>query len=82
MPWATTEIRFSLWWGFSGVASLDAGPSMARYGAGAGALRQGYGGGLRYNSPFGPVRLDMILGQGQGSTSSRLELYFGIGQGF
>lgn len=47
---------------------------MARYGAGAG--------GLRYNSPFGPVRLDMILGQGQGSTSSRLELYFGIGQGF
>lgn len=78
-----SEIRFPLWWDFGGVAFWDAGQVWQDTDRiTADALRQGYGGGLRYNSPFGLVRLDMGLGQGQGNASSRLELYFGIGQGF
>ena len=77
------EIRFPLWWDLGGVAFSDAGQVWPQTDlVKVGDLRRGYGGGLRYNSPFGLVRLDLGLHQGQGPLSDRFELYFGIGQGF
>ena len=47
-----------------------------------GDLRGAHGAGLRYDSRFGMLRLDVALAQRQASTSQRLGVYFGVGQAF
>ena len=44
--------------------------------------RVGYGGGVRYVSPIGLLRLDAAYRGGAESLLRRMELYFGVGQAF
>ena len=77
-----SEVRFPMW-RVDGVAFVDGGQVWQRFGdVDPAALRLGYGGGLRYAAPFGMLRLDVGLGDGDGSVGERLEIYLGIGQGF
>ena len=48
---------------------------------GAGQWQTGAGLGLRYDTGFGPVRLDVAFPV-TGSTADRLQVYVGIGQAF
>jgi translocation and assembly module TamA len=37
---------------------------------------------VRYNTPIGPIRLDIAAPLGHGEDLSAVEFYFGIGQTF
>ncbi len=49
---------------------------------GSGEWHTGYGAGVRYNTPIGPIRFDLAVpGSGPGDNSG-VEVYIGIGQAF
>jgi outer membrane protein insertion porin family len=53
------EIRFPLWWRFRGVGFYDAGNAFAiPSDISLSDLRQNVGAGLRFELPFGLIRLD------------------------
>ena len=77
-----TEIRFPLG-RLSGVVFLDGGRVWRRVGDVAlGELRYGYGGGIRYVSSVGLLRLDVGGHRGNRPLHERLEIYLGVGQVF
>ncbi|MEP4247093.1 autotransporter assembly complex protein TamA [Tateyamaria sp.] len=49
---------------------------------GSGEWHTGYGAGVRYDTPIGPIRFDAALPGSGSDTSSGLEIYIGIGQAF
>ena len=49
---------------------------------GSGLWHTGFGAGVRYNTPIGPIRFDAALPGSGPDDSSGLEIYIGIGQAF
>ena len=94
-----TEIRFQLNQlikGFGVATFLDGGQVWRNFGdIGTTPIQFGVGGGLRYQSPIGPIRIDLAYkinptdedlqiyqGQDYGSAWDRWGLHFSIGQAF
>lgn len=76
-----TELRFPLW-KLRGMLFVDAGNVWTRIGdVDMGDLRFGYGGGVRYPSPFGLLRFDLGLHRADGPLRRRMQIYVGVGQG-
>jgi len=94
-----TEFRFQLnelIKGFGVAAFLDGGQVWRNFGdTGTSPIQFGVGGGFRYQSPIGPIRIDLAYkvnptdqdlriyqGQNYGSAWDRWGLHFSIGQAF
>jgi translocation and assembly module TamA len=45
-------------------------------------LRVGVGGGIRYYTPIGPIRVDLGVPLRSGDATGRFGVYIGIGQAF
>ncbi|MFT8807692.1 autotransporter assembly complex protein TamA [Gluconobacter sp.] len=66
-----------------GVAGfVDAGQVGTGSRPGQGTLRVGYGGGVRYFTPIGPIRVDVALPMNRPAYGDKWELYFGLGETF
>ncbi len=78
------EFRYDLGETDFGLAGfLDAGfVSADAFGAGSSNWHAGAGVGLRYATPFGPIRVDLATPVSDGQFGSALYLYIGIGQAF
>lgn len=78
----TVEYRQRFGKSFGAAAFVDAG----QVGAGSrpfqGTLRVGYGAGVRYYTPIGPVRLDVALPANRPPHGDKWELYIGLGETF
>ncbi|MBK5965195.1 hypothetical protein CCR95_14130 [Thiocystis minor] len=72
--------RFGANWGLAGF--LDAGAISANGLPGAETLAVGFGLGLRYYTPIGPVRVDVATPLTQRDGIAPAQLYIGIGQAF
>ena len=78
----TIELRQRVW-GNIGIASfVDAGQVSARSAPFTAPLRVGVGGGLRYYTPIGPLRLDVAFPLERLPGSDAFELYIGLGEAF
>ncbi|WP_141351817.1 autotransporter assembly complex protein TamA [Gluconobacter sphaericus] len=66
--------------GFAGF--VDAGQVGTGSRPGQGTLRVGYGGGVRYFTPIGPIRVDVALPMNRPAYGDKWELYFGLGETF
>ncbi|MBS1103021.1 BamA/TamA family outer membrane protein [Gluconobacter sp. Dm-62] len=66
--------------GFAGF--VDAGQVGTGSRPGQGKLRVGYGGGVRYFTPIGPIRVDVALPMNRPAYGDKWELYFGLGETF
>jgi outer membrane protein assembly complex protein YaeT len=87
----SAEARFPIWRDLSGVAFLDGGNVWAdEWGFDVGDLRYDVGPGLRYNTPVGPIRVDIgyqlnpipnLRPKGE-LQSRRFRFHFSIGQAF
>lgn len=76
-----TELRFPLG-KLRGMIFVDAGNVWARLrDVDMDDLRFGYGGGLRYPSSFGLLRVDLGVHQGDRSLRRRMQIYVGVGHG-
>jgi outer membrane translocation and assembly module TamA len=77
------ELRFPIWRELRGVTFGDAGQlGTGPYDWRAGQLRYSVGGGLRYTTPLGPIRLDIATPLNAPSGVSNLRFWFAIGQAF
>lgn len=77
------ELRFPIVWRLRGVGFLDAGNAFAAVGDVAVAdLRFGTGFGLRVQTPFALLRIDLGTPVGRRSGESRTRWFFSIGQVF
>ena len=56
--------------------------SAGAYGEGASDWHSGAGLGLRYDTPIGPIRLDIATPVSGDGTGEDVHLYLGIGQNF
>lgn len=78
----TVEYRQRILKSFGAAAFVDAG----QVGVGSrpfqGTLRVGYGAGVRYYTPIGPVRLDVALPANRPPHGDKWELYIGLGETF
>lgn len=80
---ASFEIRQDLFGNFGAVAFYDVGyVSAGAYGEGASDWHSGAGLGLRYDTPIGPIRLDIATPVSGDGTGEDVHLYLGIGQNF
>lgn len=81
------ELRFPVWGSFGGVAFVDAGNVFARTtDLDPSRIKGSAGGGLRYKSPIGPIRMDVglkfdprVLREG---SERRWEFHISLGQAF
>jgi translocation and assembly module TamA len=78
----TVEFRQRLFGDFGAVAFVDAGQVSAESAPFGGKLRVGLGGGLRYYTPIGPVRIDIAVPANKPAGGDRFEVYLGLGQAF
>jgi translocation and assembly module TamA len=67
---------------FGAAMFLDAGEVTATTRPLQGTLSVGYGAGLRYYTPIGPIRLDVALPSTRPANGSAFEIYVGLGQVF
>ncbi|WP_175500658.1 autotransporter assembly complex protein TamA [Litoreibacter janthinus] len=74
------EVRYAINDTFGLVAFADAG-FIGADGFGNGAWHSGAGLGVRYQTPVGPIRLD-VAAPVSGNTGSGVQVYVGIGQAF
>ncbi|MFC0511412.1 autotransporter assembly complex protein TamA [Asaia spathodeae] len=78
----SVEFRQRILKSFGAAAFVDAG----QVGVGSrpfqGKLRVGYGAGVRYYTPIGPVRLDVALPANRPPHGDKWELYIGLGETF
>ncbi|WP_408870608.1 autotransporter assembly complex protein TamA [Asaia sp. HN010] len=78
----SVEFRQRILKSFGAAAFVDAG----QVGVGSrpfqGKLRVGYGAGVRYYTPIGPVRLDVVLPANRPPHGDKWELYIGLGETF
>jgi len=79
---AGIEFRQRLFGKFGAVAFVDAGQANADGVPFAGTVRVGAGGGLRYYTPIGAVRVDAAVPLTRLPNGDRFEIYIGLGQAF
>jgi translocation and assembly module TamA len=79
---ASAEFRQRFGQNFGGAVFLDAGEVTATTRPLQGTLSVGYGFGLRYYTPIGPIRLDFALPSTRPANGSAFEIYVGLGQVF
>jgi translocation and assembly module TamA len=80
---ASLELRQDLAGNFGAAAFADFGLiSTDAWGAGASDWQAGAGLGLRYDTPIGPIRLDIATPVSGDGTGEDVHLYLGIGQNF
>jgi len=80
---ASLELRQDLAGNFGVAAFADFGLiSTDAWGAGASDWQSGAGFGLRYDTPIGPIRLDVATPVSGGAAGQSLFFYLGIGQSF
>lgn len=82
MDAATIELRQRLYHDIGMALFSDAGQVGRNSLPGHGKLRVGYGGGLRYFTPIGPVRVDVAFPTKRVPRGDRWELYIGLGETF
>ena len=82
MSAATVEIRQRIMEDYGAAVFADIGQVNANGLPFRGAWRAGVGVGVRYYTPFGPIRLDMALPVNKQSDSGSFEAYIGLGQAF
>jgi translocation and assembly module TamA len=77
------EVRIKLW-GPWGIAPFIEGGNVfdTAYPDFSGSLRWGAGLGIRYYTPFGPIRLDVATPLNPRASDSDFHIYVSIGQSF
>ncbi len=80
----SAEVRFQVRENYSIVAFADAGAVSSGAFSGVSGWHAGAGLGLRYDTPIGPLRLDVAVPVRRNAsvTNSDFQLYLGIGQAF
>ncbi len=79
---ATVEFRQRVYGPIGAVAFVDAGQVGTTPAPFTGTLHLGAGGGLRYYSPIGPIRLDAAVPLNKEPGGDTFELYIGLGEAF
>jgi translocation and assembly module TamA len=79
---AGIEFRQRLWTNFGTAVFVDAGKVTTNPHPFEGRPSVGYGAGLRYYTPIGPIRLDIALPVRRLPDGDALEIYIGLGQAF
>lgn len=82
MDAGTIEFRQRLPKNFGLAAFADAGQVSSGSVPGHGTLRVGCGGGVRYFTPIGPVRVDVAVPINRARRGDKWELYLGLGETF
>ncbi|GBR53054.1 outer membrane protein [Neokomagataea thailandica NBRC 106555] len=82
MDAGTVEFRQRLPKNLGMAAFVDAGQVGTGSRPGQGTLRIGYGAGVRYFTPIGPVRVDVALPVNRPAQGDKWELYLGLGETF
>ncbi len=82
MDAGTVEFRQRLPKNFGLAAFADAGQVSGNSIPGHGKLRVGCGGGIRYFTPIGPVRVDVAVPINRPHRGDKWELYLGLGETF
>jgi translocation and assembly module TamA len=78
----SVELRQRFGQNFGAAVFMDAGEVTATTRPLQGTLSVGYGAGLRYYTPIGPIRLDLALPTTRPPGGSAFEVYVGLGQAF
>jgi translocation and assembly module TamA len=78
----TVEYRQRLFKSFGLAAFADAGQVGSNSMPFTGTLRVGAGGGVRYYTPIGPVRLDVAVPLNRAPRGDSWDLYIGLGETF
>jgi translocation and assembly module TamA len=76
------ELRQRFGTNFGAALFVDAGQVSASLEGVPGEFRVGYGVGVRYFTPIGPIRLDVALPTVRGPYDDPYEIYIGLGQAF
>jgi len=79
---AGVEFRQRLWSNFGTAVFVDAGKVTSDPHPFDGRPSVGYGAGLRYYTPIGPIRLDVALPARRLPDGDAVEIYIGLGQAF
>jgi translocation and assembly module TamA len=80
---ASIELRFPIWRDLGGVAFVDAGQvALDSFDLRAKDFYYSAGGGLRYKTPIGPLRLDLAQVLNPPSGISSFGFYFSVGHAF
>ena len=79
---ATVEFRQRFLSSFGAAVFVDAGEVSTSSAPFSGNLRMGAGAGIRYYTPFGPIRADIAVPLNKQKGDDGLEIYVGIGQAF
>lgn len=84
MAVGSLEVRFPIYDALGGVVFLDTGNAWERVEDTFGSLRYTTGFGLRYNTPVGPIRLDIgyQINPPTGEPFDRYAVYLSVGQAF
>ncbi|QDH17679.1 autotransporter assembly complex protein TamA [Swingsia samuiensis] len=82
MDAGTLEFRQRLPKNLGMAAFVDAGQVSTKSTPGHGTVRVGYGAGVRYYTPIGPVRVDVALPVNRPPHGGKWELYIGLGETF
>ena len=78
----TVEFRQRFLSSFGAAVFVDAGQVSSSSAPLSGNLRLGAGAGIRYYTPFGPIRADIAVPLNKQRGDDGLEIYVGIGQAF
>jgi translocation and assembly module TamA len=78
----TVEFRQRLFGDFGAAVFVDGGQVSADNTPFSGKVRIGTGGGLRYYTPVGPIRLDIAVPVNRPPGGDAFEFYIGLGQSF
>ena len=79
---ATVEFRQRFLSSFGAAVFVDAGEASTSSAPFSGNLRMGAGAGIRYYTPFGPIRADIAVPLNKQRGDDGFEIYVGIGQAF
>lgn len=79
---ATIELRQRVWGPVGAAIFVDAAQVNASSAPFQGTLREGVGGGVRYYTPIGPVRVDVAVPLNRPPKTDSFQLYLGLGQAF
>lgn len=79
---ASAELRYRVSSSLGLVAFVDAGNAFADFTPDLDRLKYGVGGGVRYLTPVGPLRVDLAFPVTRDKDDSWVALYVGLGQAF